>query len=440
MVVSKRPVWWFALSVFIAAASVRCGAAASGPPDDAGAIARDGGGTDAGADATDGGAPLEDGGAADDAGAPQDGGSEARDGGPARDGGANDAGVRDAGVPRDGGPGCPLPTRDGGALNAQWIGGPCTQDSDCNYAGGVCLTASDGFPAGTCSQRCTTTCPDRAGADNTGTFCVAGRGRLAGGGMCVSRCDFDKAPLGCRDGYHCVTGTRPTEPNTYANACLPGANSCYQQASDACVSYRARANPLDRPDGCPNELCDVKDAMLVSSTINGVRYRNSAGNLTDMFVSCPMALALHRLGDILKDLDVVEVRHIGTYNCRQIAGTNCSLSMHGLAMAIDIGGLVTRDGTVVSVLNDWQPTNSIPIEPSASNRCRFDYTPTTPKAQLLYELSYRMCDDRIWSIILTPNYNAAHDNHYHVDLTPGYARPFLGHDGPTLMRPNESRE
>ena len=369
----------------------------------------------------------------------------ARDGGPARDGGsAVDGGpARDGGVTQDAGlsdGGCALPARDGGTTNPNWIGGPCAQDADCNYTGGVCLTAADGFPRGLCSQRCTTTCPDRAGADNTTTFCVAGRGALAGGGMCVARCDFDKEPLGCRAGYHCLTSQRNTEAATLANACLPGANTCYQQASNLCVSYRARPNPLDRPDGCPNDLCDVKDAMLVSNPVNGIRYRNSAGNVADMFVSCPMSVALHRLGDILKTMDVVEVRHLGTYNCRQIAGTNCSLSMHGLAMAIDIGALVLADGTVISVVNDWEPTNSIPIEPSASNRCRFDYTPTTMKSRFLYELAYRMCDEHVWSIILTPNYNAAHDNHYHVDLTPNYPRTYLGREGPTLLRTNPGQE
>ena len=94
--------------------------------------------------------------------------------------------------------------------------------------------------------------------------------------------------------------------------------------------------------------------------------------------------------------------------------------------------------------NTGRPVTStrggIPIEPSASNRCRFDYTPTTMKSRFLYELAYRMCDEHVWSIILTPNYNAAHDNHYHVDLTPNYPRTYLGREGPTLLRTNPGQE
>ena len=45
--------------------------------------------------------------------------------------------------------------------------------------------------------------------------------------------------------------------------------------------------------------------------------------------------------------------------------------------------------------------------------------PTSPEAIFLYESAHRWHDMKYWTIILTPNYNAAHDNHFHVDLTPG---------------------
>ena len=36
-----------------------------------------------------------------------------------------------------------------------------------------------------------------------------------------------------------------------------------------------------------------------------------------------------------------------------------------------------------------------------------------------FDAAHRWYDDWIWNIILTPNYNLAHDNHFHVDLSPG---------------------
>jgi hypothetical protein len=417
--------------LLLASLLAACGGASGIPP-----------GSDGGPDdglIPDGAPAAFDGGDAIDGGATPDGGTT-RDGGVA-DGGAAPDGGPDGGA-MDGGPsGCPLPARDGGPTNPGWIGGPCARDGDCAYDGGVCLRETEGFPGGLCSMRCSGLCPDRFGPDDMVTFCVAGSGRLAGGGMCVSRCDFQREPLGCRTGYHCLPEARFNDALTLRTACTVGSVACYEAASEHCIDYRAAPNPLDRPADCPQELCDVRDAMYVKSPIRGLTHRNGSGNVADLFMSCPLSLALHRMNGILAEMDVVEVTHYGTYSCRQIAGSNCVLSQHGLGLAIDLASFKLRNGTVVSILNDWEPAQSIPIETRRDNPCRFDYTPTTEKGRWLYDLVHRMCDARVWSIILTPNYNTAHDNHLHVDLTAGYSRTFLGAPATwTVLAPNPGGE
>jgi len=39
-------------------------------------------------------------------------------------------------------------------FNPGWIGAACRQDQDCTFAGGFCLLPDEGFPGGTCTQRC----------------------------------------------------------------------------------------------------------------------------------------------------------------------------------------------------------------------------------------------------------------------------------------------
>jgi hypothetical protein len=387
-----------------------------------------------------------DGGARPDGGMPEDGGFVEEgelvdDGGLGEDGGVE----QDAGPPADAGPGaCSAPLRDGGTINPGWVGGACAQDGDCAYDGGICLKESEGFPGGLCTMRCTSTCPDRLGAaypDNTETFCVASPVSRISGGICVSKCDYQKEPLGCRSGYRCETRSRPSDASYLRNACMPGDPICYGQASASCIDYRGAANPLGHPDGCTSELCDVREALYIRNPVAGITYRNSSGNASDMFGACPLAVALGRLGALLREMGVTEVNHYGTYNCRLIAGTTCSLSQHGLGLAIDIASFKRADGSTVSILNDWEPAQSIAIEVRRDNPCRFDYTPATEKGRWLYDLVHRMCDERIWSIILTPNYNAAHDNHLHVDLTAGRSRTYLGHPAAwTTLRQNPGGE
>jgi len=106
---------------------------------------------------------------------------------------------------------------------------------------------------------------------------------------------------------------------------------------------------------------------------------------------------------VLQEYDIVEVIHIGTFNCRRISGTE-TLSQHGYGLAIDIYGFVDSQGEDYILERDWEHDTE---------------QPQSRKAQILYEIGQRMHTDRIFNIVLTPNYNAGHDNHFHVDLTEG---------------------
>ncbi len=84
-----------------------------------------------------------------------------------------------------------------------WIGSPCGSDGDCSFEGGQCLLPSEGFPCGTCTQSCTTTCPDLE--QTPVTYCINGTDvGQADAGYCLSKCDTMLLPgEGCRDGYVC---------------------------------------------------------------------------------------------------------------------------------------------------------------------------------------------------------------------------------------------
>jgi hypothetical protein len=83
-----------------------------------------------------------------------------------------------------------------------WIGGPCLDDLDCGYDGGVCLREEQGWPCGTCSQPCDLYCPDIDDAPES--FCVdSGYVDPFGidAGACLQKCDPSLLPSGgCRPG------------------------------------------------------------------------------------------------------------------------------------------------------------------------------------------------------------------------------------------------
>jgi hypothetical protein len=116
-----------------------------------------------------------------------------------------------------------------------------------------------------------------------------------------------------------------------------------------------------------------------------------------------VALALYDMTELAKTRGISDFVHYGTYNCRVISGTD-TLSEHAYANAIDIAGVELQTGERYTVLDDWEDG---------------DPSPETEGGELLYWLAHEMHDLAIWNVILTPEYNAAHDNHFHVDLTPG---------------------
>jgi hypothetical protein len=155
----------------------------------------------------------------------------------------------------------------------------------------------------------------------------------------------------------------------------------------------------------------VVDPVTVTPPIAGVHYRYASWTATErpMLMDCRLGVALVGLSRQLRSQwNIDDVQHIGIYNCRTIAGST-RLSQHAYAMGIDLGALRDTSGTTYSVLTQFTMNGAPTCPPRATNA----------RDRVLKEVACWMYDSRMFNIILTPNYNAAHRNHFHVDLTPG---------------------
>ena len=91
---------------------------------------------------------------------------------------------------------------------------------------------------------------------------------------------------------------------------------------------------------------------------------------------------------------VARIDHYGSYNCRRIYGrAEGAYSEHSTADAIDIAGFRLADGRRVGVLADWSGGGA--------------------EAAFLREVRDGACD--LFSTVLSPDYNAAHRDHFHLD-------------------------
>ena len=173
----------------------------------------------------------------------------------------------------------------------------------------------------------------------------------------------------------------------------------------------------------------VADPVTVMLPLNGVAYRYSgnAAPRETLFGDCSLMKSLAQAAPIVRAHGIAEIVDIGVYNYRCIDQTktppNCSMSQHAYAKAIDLAELVTTEGTHYSVLNDWVIDASGPTCDAATDGDKDDF---------LHRIICELKAANVWNIVLTPNYNDAHRNHFHVDLTTG--SDFIERTASTLTR------
>jgi hypothetical protein len=94
-------------------------------------------------------------------------------------------------------------------------------------------------------------------------------------------------------------------------------------------------------------------------------------------------------------LPVTKIEHFGSYSCRNVYGrANATRSRHATAEAFDVAGFVLADGQRIRVVNDWLDEH----------------------AEFLHEVRDGAC--RFFDGVLSPDYNAAHRDHFHLDRGP----------------------
>ena len=99
--------------------------------------------------------------------------------------------------------------------------------------------------------------------------------------------------------------------------------------------------------------------------------------------------------------EVVRVETMGTYACRNVVGRSgrpAKLSGHASGNAIDVSAFILRDGRRISIERDWRSSD--------------------PQVHAFLQTIRKSACKR-FGTVLSPDYNAAHYNHLHLDMGKG---------------------
>ena len=219
------------------------------------------------------------------------------------------------------------------------------------------------------------------------------------------------APLGSFRVIACADDLDRIRERRDGNNCRASSGRMQVTLPTACPDRLARLD-VDYFTGPPR--LGVSAPVTVRLPLNGVSYfrPGSPEPEPSLFADCSLALALHAMAETLRARAITAVVHLGVYEYRCIGGTDpCELSEHAHATAIDLHEFRAADGQAYNVETDWT------INPDPGSTCSVPVLGA--KDALLHQLVCAWSATGLFNIILTPNYNAEHRNHFHLDLTPG---------------------
>lgn len=146
-------------------------------------------------------------------------------------------------------------------------------------------------------------------------------------------------------------------------------------------------------DSLPQTGCPLENSVRIQSS--DVRFNAS------FLATCKLAAAyalfehhgLQPAAQRVYGQSVVRIDHFGSFACRNIGSGN-RRSQHATANALDIAGFHLADGRRITLARDWNGSES--------------------EQRFLREVRDAAC--RAFNTTLGPDYNAAHRDHFHLDM------------------------
>ncbi len=156
-----------------------------------------------------------------------------------------------------------------------------------------------------------------------------------------------------------------------------GGEACLADLKERGIEFKSLGTSAE------NEICTIYDAVKIRKFPN----TKMSGAVT---LNCQTAIDL---ADWFEEIGAKEVKHMGSYNCRKIRGSSHFWSQHSFGSAVDISHI-----NGASLKEDWfeDNENSKYLKQAGKDACHY------------------------FSNVLTPETNAAHHDHFHLDNGPRF--------------------
>lgn len=197
----------------------------------------------------------------------------------------------------------------------------------------------------------------------------------------------------------------PQSPPALTYAALSVEACANELAARQLPVKRYPPNQATRDVALPVQLNGALNGVLI--VMNGAKAPGSRGDY-DVF-DCRLALSLDDWTRDLAGRGVRVLRHASLLRPGAVIRRSGRPSQHALGLAIDVASLELQNGTRYDIEREFAGAIGSPVCTEQPE----------PAARWLRSMVCDTHQSRVFNLILTPNYNADHHDHVHLDLEPG---------------------
>lgn len=192
-----------------------------------------------------------------------------------------------------------------------------------------------------------------------------------------------------------------------ADARADSLDDCYSDLDARHVSYKRTKKP------------GIELAVEVTGPLGGVTLASDQ----PLVIDCSLAVSLDEAGRYFRAMGVAKASFSSAYSRRNVRGTNRP-SKHSYGLAIDVHSFTGDDLGTVRIDRDYEQGLGDAIDCVGA--------PLTQGGAVLKVLQCQLVRSGLFHLVLSPDYDDAHHDHFHLEAKPWRERTALRASTPAI--------
>lgn len=169
----------------------------------------------------------------------------------------------------------------------------------------------------------------------------------------------------------------------------------------------------------PTTRKGIADAVEITGPLGGILVHGD----DPLVIDCSLAVSLDEAGRYMRDLGIDKATFASAYSRRNVRGTNRP-SKHSFGLAIDVSSFSGPDVGTLSVARDYEQGLGDDVDCLGH--------PLTRAGAELKVLQCQLVRSGLFHLVLSPDFDDAHHDHFHLEATPWRERAALRSPAPAI--------